>query len=123
MVAYPEIEETYRRLVPLLAATGLQYVHLVDHSAMGAPKVPAELKLALRQAWPRTFILAGGFDRASAEAALKEGRADLVAFGRPFLANPDLVAKLEKGLPLNAPDFATFYTPGPKGYTDYPTAA
>jgi N-ethylmaleimide reductase len=123
MVAYPEIEETYRKLVPLLAAAGVQYVHLVDHSAMGAPPVPAELKRALRQTWPRTFILSGGFDRGSAEAALREGRADLVAFGRPFLANPDLVARLQRGLALNAPDFATFYTPGPKGYTDYPTAA
>jgi N-ethylmaleimide reductase len=123
MVAYPEIDETYRKLVPALAATGLQYVHLVDHSAMGAPPVPEALKLALRKAWPRTFILAGGFDLASAEAALAEGRADLVAFGRAFLANPDLVARMKRGLPQNAPDFGTFYTPGPKGYTDYPTAA
>jgi N-ethylmaleimide reductase len=123
MVAYPEIDETYRKLVPALAATGIQYVHVVDHSAMGAPPVPAALKSELRKLWPRTFILAGGFDRAGAEAALREGRADLVAFGRPFLANPDLVTRLEKDLPLNAPDFGTFYTPGPKGYTDYPAAA
>ncbi len=123
MVAYPEIDETFTTLVKALVATGIQYVHLVDHSAMGAPPVSAALKLALRQAWPRTFILAGGFDRAGAEAALSEGRADLVAFGRPFLANPDLVKRLEHGLPLNAPDFATFYLPGPKGYTDYPAAA
>jgi len=122
MVAYPEIDETYLKLVTALAATGIQYVHVVDHSAMGAPQVPAALKLALRKAWPRTFILAGGFDRDSAEAVLKEGRADLVAFGRPFLSNPDLVTRLERGLPLNPPDFATFYTPGPKGYTDYPAA-
>ena len=122
MAAYPEIDETYTALVPRLAATGIQYIHLVDHSAMGAPKVPEELKRALRAAWPRTFILAGGFDRASAETALREGHADLVAFGRPFLANPDLVARLQRNLPLNAPDFATFYTPGPKGYTDYPAA-
>jgi len=122
MVAYPEIDETYQKLVPALAATGIQYVHLVDHSAMGAPPVPAALKLALRKAWPRTFILAGGFDRDGAEAALKEGRADLVAFGRPLLANPDLVERLRRGLPLNPPDFASFYTPGPKGYTDYPRA-
>ena len=45
-----------------------------------------------------------------------------MAFGRPFLANPDLVTRFERGLALNAPDFATFYTPGPKGYTDYPVA-
>jgi N-ethylmaleimide reductase len=122
MKPYPEIEETYTTLVPRLASTGIQYVHVVDHSAMGAPAVPETLKRALRQAWPRTFILAGGFDRASAEAALNEGRCDLVAFGRQFLANPDFVTRLERGLALNAPDFATFYTPGPKGYTDYPVA-
>ncbi len=123
MKPYPEIEETYTALVPKLASTGLVYVHVVDHSAMGAPTVPEELKLALRRAWSRTFILSGGFDRATAEAALKEGRGDLIAFGRPFLANPDLVTRLERRLPLNAPDVATFYTPGAKGYTDYPTAS
>jgi N-ethylmaleimide reductase len=123
MVAYPGIEEAYLALVKALVPTGIQYVHLVDHSAMGAPAVPAALKVALKAAWPRTFILAGGFDRAGAEAAVKEGRADLVAFGRPFLANPDLVTRLEKALPLNAVDFSTLYTPGPKGYTDYPSAA
>jgi N-ethylmaleimide reductase len=123
MVAYPEIDETYRKLVPALVGTGIQYLHLVDHSAMGAPPVPADLKLALRRAWPRTFILAGGFDRTGAEAALREGRADLIAFGRPFLANPDLVARLQEARPLTAPDGSTFYTPGPKGYTDYPRAA
>jgi N-ethylmaleimide reductase len=123
MRAYAEIDETYTALVPRLAATGIRYIHLVDHSAMGAPGVPDRLKRELRAAWPRTFILAGGFDRARAEAALGEGLGDLIAFGRPFLANPDLVARLERGLALNAPDFATFYTPGPKGYTDYPSAA
>jgi N-ethylmaleimide reductase len=123
MKPYPEIDETYTTLVPRLASTGMQYVHIVDHSSMGAPTVPEDLKRALRRAWPRTFILAGGFDRAAAEIALNEGRADLIAFGRQFLANPDLVTRLEQGLPLNASDFATFYTPGPKGYTDYPAAS
>ena len=56
------------------------------------------------------------------EAALREGKGDLFAFARPFLANPDLVQRLENNRPLNAPDPSTFYTPGPKGYTDYPTA-
>ena len=123
MTAYPEIDETYRTLTERLAGTGLEYLHLVDHSSLGAPPVPAGLKAELRTRWPRTFIVAGGFDRAAAEAALAEGRADLVAFGRPFLANPDLVERLERGLPLNAPDPATFYTPGAAGYTDYPRAA
>ncbi|HEX7602580.1 MAG TPA: alkene reductase [Polyangiaceae bacterium] len=119
MTAYAEIDETHLLLTKKLAATGIQYVHVVDHSAMGAPPVPDALKAAMRKAWPRTFILCGGFDRAKAEAALRDGRADLVAFGRPFLANPDLVTRLEKNLALNAPDFGTFYTPGAKGYTDY----
>jgi N-ethylmaleimide reductase len=123
MVAYPEIDETYRKLVAALGPTGIQYVHLVDHSSMGAPPIPADLERALRKAWPRTFILAGGFDRESAEAALREGRCDLVAFGRAFLANPDLIRRLKRGLALNAPDFSTFYTPGSMGYTDYPVAA
>ena len=122
MTAYPEIDETFKALVARLAATGIQYVHVVDHSAMGAPEVSEELKRALRAAWPRTFMLAGGFNRASAEAALREGRGDLVAFGRAFLANPDLVSRMERGQALNDPDFATFYTPGAKGYTDYPAA-
>ena len=69
------------------------------------------------------FILAGGFDRASAEAALADGKADLIAFGRPFLANPDLVERYRRNATLNAPDMATFYTPGAKGYTDYPALA
>jgi N-ethylmaleimide reductase len=122
MKPYPEIDETYLALVARLAPYGLQYIHVVDHSSMGAPKVPEGIKQALRRAWPRTFILAGGFDRTSAEAAIRDGKGDLVAFGRAFLANPDLVARMEGNLPLTAPDPSTFYTPEPKGYTDYPTA-
>jgi N-ethylmaleimide reductase len=68
MKPYPEIDETYTALVPKLAATGIQYLHVVDHSAMGAPTVPESLKRSLRAAWPRTFILAGGFDRTGAAA-------------------------------------------------------
>lgn len=122
MKPYPEIDETYRMLVKKLASTGIQYVHLVDHSSMGAPKVPDALKQELRKDWPRTFIVSGGFTRSSAEEALAAKKGDLVAFGRPFISNPDLVARLEKELPLSAPDSSTFYTPGPKGYTDYPAA-
>jgi N-ethylmaleimide reductase len=76
----------------------------------------------LRRAWPRTLILAGGLDRSLAESALRDGKGDLFAFARAFLANPDLVARMQENLPLNAPDPSTFYSPGPKGYTDYPTA-
>ncbi|MBI5538348.1 MAG: alkene reductase [Deltaproteobacteria bacterium] len=123
MAQYDETDATHLALVTKLASTGMLYVHVVDHSAMGAPAVPESLKAALRKAWPRTFIASGGYDRETAEKAVREGKGDLVAFGRPFLSNPDLVTRLEKNLALNAPDFATFYTPGAKGYTDYPTHA
>jgi N-ethylmaleimide reductase len=122
MKPYTEIDQTYLELVTSLARYGLQYIHLVDHSSMGAPKVPESIKRALRRAWPRTVILAGGLDRSLAEAALASGKGDLLAFGRPFLANPDLVARMQRNLPLNEPDRATFYTSGRKGYTDYPVA-
>jgi N-ethylmaleimide reductase len=121
--AFPEVEAQYMALVQDLSKLGLQYVHLLDHSAMGAPPVPAELKSRLRVAFQGLFILAGGFDRASAESALEAGHADLIAFARPFLANPDLVGRMRASAPLNTVDMTTFYTPGSKGYTDYPTLA
>lgn len=123
MKPYEGVDETYRALVSALVPTGVQYVHVVDHSSMGAPPVPAALKASVRAAWPRTMILCGGFDRASAEAALAAGQADLIAFGRPLLATPDFVKRLERGQAMNAMDFSTAYTPGEKGYTDYPLAS
>jgi len=119
--AFPEGEAQVLALVGELSALGLAYLHVLDHSAMGAPAVPAALKAQLRAAFQGVFILAGGYDRASAEQALAEHQADLIGFGRPFLANPDLVERLRQNAPLNAPDAATFYVPGAKGYTDYPT--
>lgn len=116
----PQLEDLYEALAHELSALGLAYIHVVDHSAMGAPEVPASVKQRIRRAFRGVYILSGGYDRARAEADLAEGKGDLVAFGRPFLANPDLVAKLERGAALTPPDFATFYTPGEKGYTDYP---
>ena len=121
--AFADVEAQYLALTRELSALGLLYVHLLDHSAIGAPPVPAELKSRLRGAFKGLFILAGGFDQASAEAALAAKQADLIAMGRPFLANPDLVARMRLGAPLNAVDMSTFYTPGPMGYTDYPVLA
>jgi N-ethylmaleimide reductase len=120
MPAYPEMEADYAYLARKLSELGLVYVHLVDHSSMGAPKVPQSIKDTFRKEFKGALILSGGYDVARAEADLEAGKADLIAFGKPFLANPDLVKRLQSGAPLNAPDFATFYTPGPKGYTDYP---
>lgn len=117
---FPEIEEQYLALCRSLSALGLLYLHVLDHSAMGAPPVPDAIKRHLRAAFDGPFILAGGFERATAEAALAAGHADLIAFGRPFIANPDLVERMRLGAALNAPDPATFYTADAKGYTDYP---
>jgi len=118
--AYPEVEAQYLALTNELAQLGILYVHLLDHSALGAPPVPAELKFRLRLAFHGVFILAGGFDQASAERALKADQANLIAFARPFIANPDLVERMQAKAALNPVDMATFYTPGSKGYTDYP---
>jgi len=120
---FPEVRMQYLALAEALSELGLLYVHLVDHSAMGAPPVPADFKLALRAGFNGLTILSGGFDRSRAEQALREKRADLIAFGRPFLANPDLVDRLRQDAPLNKPDMATFYVPGARGYTDYPPLA
>ena len=117
---FPELREQYLKLAHQLSELGLLYLHHVDHSAMGAPPVPKDFTLTLREAFSGDFILSGGFDRARAESALTAGLGDLIAFGRPFLANPDLVIRMIRNASLNTPDMATFYTPGLKGYTDYP---
>jgi N-ethylmaleimide reductase len=117
---YPEIEADYAYLARKLNELGIVYVHLVDHSAQGAPVVPQSIKDTFRHEFKHTLILSGGYDAARAEADLAAGKAGLIAFGKPFLANPDLIERFQAGAALNPPDFNTFYTPGPKGYTDYP---
>ncbi len=123
---YPEIDETYAYLAEELQKIGVVYLHLVNHESMGAPAVPAETVATIRQKFTNTLILSGGYtDVEQIEAALA-GQADLVAIGRPFISNPDLVERLKAGTPLAEADQATFYAPGPNGfddgYTDYPTA-
>jgi N-ethylmaleimide reductase len=90
---------------------------------MGAPAVPASIKQQLRGAFKQTLIAAGGFDAASAEAALQAGDADLIAFGRPFIANPDLVERMQKGAANTEAEMSTFYTADALGYTDYAALA
>jgi N-ethylmaleimide reductase len=121
MPIYPEMESDYTYLAKQLNERGLLYIHLVDHSAMGAPPVPPSVPKMLRSMSSCALILSGGYDFARAESDLAAGKCDLVAVARPVLANPDLITRWETGAALNAPDPNTFYTPGPKGYTDYPT--
>lgn len=120
--AFAGVDEQYLELAQALSDMGLIYLHLVDHSGMGAPEVPARFKAQLRAAFNGLFIASGGFNGESAEEALNAGQGDLVAFGRPFIGNPDLVRRLQENLPLVQPDQNTWYTPGPVGYSDYPAA-
>jgi len=120
MPLYPAMETDYAYLARQLNALGLLYIHLVDHSSMGAPEVPASIKAAFRKEFTGALILSGGYDAARAESDLAEGKCDLIAVGRAFLANPDLVARWKSGAALNEPDMTTFYMSGTKGYTDYP---
>ncbi len=121
MPHYPEIDATYDYLSTSLNKLGLVYMHLVDHSAMGAPTVPLAIKQTIRNNFKNTIILAGGFNQKSAETAIESGLADLIAFGRPFINNPDLVERMQNGWPLNQDlKMDLFYTAEAAGYTDYP---
>jgi N-ethylmaleimide reductase len=121
MPHYPEIDETYRFLSEQLNKIGIAYIHIVDHSAMGAPPVSADLKKLIRKIFKNTIILSGGYNLEKAEADLKSGLGDLIAFGRPFINNPDLADRLKKNWNLS-PELKMdlFYTADEKGYTDYP---
>ena len=121
MPHYPEIDATYKYLSEQLNNLGIAYIHLVDHSAMGAPIVPMEIKKIIRNNFKNRLILSGGYDKERAEADIQSGLGDLVAFGRPFINNPDLVERFKNNLPLSTDlKMDLFYTPGEKGYTDYP---
>lgn len=124
MPHYDEIDATYSLLAQKLNTLSIAYIHVLDHSADGAPEVPLRIKEIIRTAFKNTLILAGGFTLAKADAAIKSGLGDLVAFGKPFISNPDLVQRFKKNLPVNIKlDASTLYTPGAKGYTDYPVFA
>jgi N-ethylmaleimide reductase len=120
MPLYDAMEADYTYLAGQLDGR-LEYVHLVDHSAAGAPEVPQGIKTTFRRLFTGTLVLSGGYDSRRAEEDLAAGNCDLIAFGKPFLANPDLVDRYKRGEKLNQPDPGTFYTSGPRGYTDYPT--
>lgn len=122
MVFYPEIENEYTYLAQQLNNAGILYIHLVDHSSMGAPVVPDSIKKTIKSTFKNTVILAGGYTIEKAEEDVLSCKADLIAFGKPFINNPDLVKRFEIASALaDNLDTTTFYTPGVKGYTDYPT--
>lgn len=106
--------EAFLSLVAELAGRDLAYLHLAGGT------VPADLLPKVRAAWPGTLILNGGYDAGRAAGDIAQGRGELVSFGRPFVANPDFVERVGAGAPLAELDASTLYTPGARGYTDYP---
>ena len=116
-------EATFTSAVRELARLGLGYLHMAEAAAGDAPPSRDFRHLfdRCRKEWPGLYVANGGYDGPSGEQAIKEGRADAIAYGRPFLANPDLPRRLELEAPLNEPDAATFYGGTERGYVDYPT--
>jgi N-ethylmaleimide reductase len=123
MPHYPEIDATYNYLSEQFNKTGIAYIHIVDHSALGSPAVPLEIKRRIRSNFKNTVILAGGYELDKAEADIQCGLGDLAAFGRPFINNPDLVQRLKNHSALsNDLHMDLFYSADEKGYTDYPVS-
>jgi N-ethylmaleimide reductase len=122
-------ETTFGTIAERLSDYGFAYLHIVnpalEQMQKGEEPDPRALQMVdlIRQKYKGTLMVAGGFDRGSAGRWLREGRADLTAFGRKFLANPDLPERLRTRAPLNADDPTTYYGGGAKGYTDYPSLA
>jgi N-ethylmaleimide reductase len=120
-------EATFGYLAEQLSRYGLAYLHIVNPAVeqMQNRKEPDPRALSMakliRSRYRGTLVVAGGFDAESAARWLRDGLADLIAFGRKFLANPDLPERLRKGAPLNTDDPTTYYGGGATGYTDYPT--
>jgi N-ethylmaleimide reductase len=110
-------------IVEHLSALKLVYIHVIE-GATGGPRdnIAFDYK-SLRNRFKGTYIANNGYTLELANKALAANEADLIAFGKPFIANPDLVERLKTGAPLNEQDKSTFYGGGAKGYTDYPTLA
>jgi len=122
-------ETTFGYTADKLNDYNLAYLHIVNPAAAALeqgtepdPRAMAMVDL-IRESYRGTLMIAGGFDRDSAEAWLEQGKADLIAFGRKFLANPDLPERFRLRAPLNPDDPSTYYGGGAKGYADYPTLA
>src|SRR5712672_1851781 len=116
----PDILTTILEAAEFLQARGIAYLHLVEADWDDAPQFTEEFRQAVRARFTRPIIVAGNYDEARAEWVLSKGYADLVAFGRPFVANPDLPRRLAKGWPLAAFDPNTLFGGTEVGYSDYP---
>lgn len=121
MPIYDEIDATYTLLAKQLNAQGVVYLHLQDQGGHGVSGLPVHLKQTIREQFHHTIILTGGHDLKKAEQDIANGVTDLVGFDKLYVNNPDLATRLRKNYPLNSIlDFSTLYTPGERGYTNYP---
>jgi N-ethylmaleimide reductase len=113
-------QATYLAAARLLDEIGVAYLHIAEADWDDAPAMPPAFKEALRLVYSGAMIYSGHYDRGRAEEALAKGWADLVGFGRPFIANPDLPHRLRTGAALNTGDPASYFGGGARGYVDYP---
>ncbi|AYM65892.1 alkene reductase [Agrobacterium fabrum] len=119
-ISCSDAQAQYDYIVDQLDALGVAYIHVVE-GATGGPRDVAPFDYgSLRRRFSKTYIANNGYDLELAATHIAEGKADLIAFGRPFIANPDLVKRLQSGAPLAEIDPATIYGGGAEGYTDYP---
>lgn len=116
-------ETTYTAAAKRLGELGVGYIHIAEADWDDAPHMPLAFKRRLRDVFPGTLIYAGKYNAERANAALREGWADLIAFGRPFVANPDLPERLRTGAALTPHDRNTLFGGGAQGLTDYPALA
>ena len=114
-------EEMAYYLVSELARRNLAYLHISEPDWAGGPAYSEAFRRALRDRYPGKILAAGSYTTEKGEKLISQGLIDAAVFGRPFIANPDLVERLTLGAPLNAVDEATVYASGATGYTDYPT--
>ena len=118
----PQVSEAILALAAWCEQKGIAFIHLAEADWDDAPQVPDTFRQSLRETFSGTLIVAGNYDLNKAEQILTAGYADLIAFGRPFIANPDLPHRLAHKLPLaQVRDPATLFGGSATGYTDYPT--
>lgn len=120
-IADAEPEQMALYLADEFNKRGIAYLSVAEPSWVGGIELTDTFKRKLREAFSGALIYAGEYTPEKAEAAVQGGLADAIAFGRLYIANPDLVERIRRGGPYNVPDRSTFYTEGSKGYTDYPT--
>ena len=112
-------QRLFNYVASAISGKGLSYLHVIEGDTGGTPVPPFDYK-EIKRRFGGIVIANNGFDKARANEAIQEGRADLIAFGKPFIGNPDLVTRLYLDAPLAPANRETFYGGADQGYTDYP---